>query len=67
MVAAACGGSTKHILSPAWITFSGTTGIRNGQQKNFRSGAAAGRRNGRTGDGNLQQESGAKHRGMARF
>lgn len=41
--------------------------LANGRQKNFRSGAAVGRRNGRTGDGNMLQESGAKHRGMARF
>ncbi|EMN7478535.1 hypothetical protein WB926_005163 [Salmonella enterica] len=41
--------------------------LANGRQKNFRSGAAAGRRNGRTGDGNMLQESDAKRRGMARF
>lgn len=41
--------------------------LADGQQKNFRSGAAAGRRNGRTGDGDMLQESGAKNRGMAGF
>lgn len=41
--------------------------LANGRQKNFRSGAAAGRRNGRTGDGDTLQENGAKYRGMARF